>query len=94
MKQCTRCKELKPLTDFYKNRSKKDGYDCCCKECAKIKQKLYYIKRIAAQNKPYIERDILDNEMCRILKYHKNEIGNDDERLHTQFIVDVINHKI
>lgn len=93
-KQCVRCKEFKPLTDFYKNRSKKGGYSCYCKECAKIKQKPYYIKRIAALKKPSTERDILDSEMCRILKFHKNEIGNDNERLHTQFIVDVINHKI
>lgn len=32
-KQCTLCKEEKPLTDFPRNRSRKDGYEYRCKVC-------------------------------------------------------------
>jgi hypothetical protein len=32
-KQCGKCKELKPLSDFYKNKSTKDGLARWCKEC-------------------------------------------------------------
>lgn len=33
MKLCTRCRELKSLTDFGKNRSNKDGLQTHCKSC-------------------------------------------------------------
>ena len=34
MKQCTRCREFKPETEFYKNRSMKSGLASWCKTCA------------------------------------------------------------
>ena len=33
MKRCYRCKEIKPITEFYKNRAKKDGIATPCKSC-------------------------------------------------------------
>jgi len=33
LKVCCSCKEEKPLSAFYKNRSRKDGLDPCCKSC-------------------------------------------------------------
>jgi hypothetical protein len=36
MKQCTRCKNIKPLTDFSKDRYKKDGLNLACRECCKL----------------------------------------------------------
>jgi hypothetical protein len=33
MKNCSKCKQGKPLTDFYKNKSYKDGYGNQCKQC-------------------------------------------------------------
>ncbi len=33
MKQCSRCKKSKELSEFYKNSSKKDGYGSHCKAC-------------------------------------------------------------
>lgn len=32
---CTKCDEVKPLDDFYKHPTSRDGYDTKCKECAK-----------------------------------------------------------
>ena len=32
-KTCARCKQEKGITEFFKNRSKKDGYSGYCKEC-------------------------------------------------------------
>ncbi len=34
MKECRRCKEVKPLTDFYKNKANKDGLGTYCKPCS------------------------------------------------------------
>lgn len=42
MKQCTVCKELKPLEAFHRNRSKKDGRDCRCSACKNAKGRSYY----------------------------------------------------
>jgi hypothetical protein len=33
-KRCSKCRELKPLNDFYKNRSRVDGIAPECKTCA------------------------------------------------------------
>jgi hypothetical protein len=39
MKRCTRCNIEKDEKEFYKNKRKKDGLDCWCKECSYITQK-------------------------------------------------------
>ena len=33
MKPCSKCKETKPFSEFYKKRSHKDGLASCCKSC-------------------------------------------------------------
>jgi len=33
MKKCRTCKEIKPLSDFYRNKDCKDGHVSQCKEC-------------------------------------------------------------
>ncbi len=33
MKHCPNCGKDKPLTDFYQNKSKRDGHCCYCKVC-------------------------------------------------------------
>jgi len=39
MKQCNKCKEFKELTEFYKDKSRKDGLQCYCNSCKRICQK-------------------------------------------------------
>jgi len=39
MKKCTKCGEQKPLSEFYKTKLKKDGFQSCCKICADIANK-------------------------------------------------------
>lgn len=40
-KTCSKCKEVKPLDEFYKDRTKKDGLRGACKGCCDIKSKEY-----------------------------------------------------
>ena len=35
MKVCSSCKQEKPLEDFYKDKSSKDGFTFTCKECSR-----------------------------------------------------------
>jgi len=39
MKKCTKCRETKTLDCFSKNKNKKDGLECQCKDC---KSKYYF----------------------------------------------------
>lgn len=40
-KTCTKCKEEKPVSEFSKQKDKKDGLRCNCKECIKNSYKIY-----------------------------------------------------
>jgi hypothetical protein len=40
-KNCKRCLEVKPISDFGKNKNKKDGISIYCKECENKRYKLY-----------------------------------------------------
>lgn len=42
MKQCNKCKEIKPLTEYYKGKNYKSGYCAICKHCIGKKTKKYY----------------------------------------------------
>lgn len=51
------CREVKPLTDFVRNRSKPGGYASYCRECSNARQRERHAKRKAdgiPQDKPRI----------------------------------------
>lgn len=37
MKSCKKCKELKPFSEYTKNKQKKDGYNIYCRICCNLK---------------------------------------------------------
>ena len=41
-KQCSRCKEVKLLNDFPRDRKQRDGLRASCKDCNKLRQKEYH----------------------------------------------------
>ena len=43
MKQCSKCNEVKELTEFHKRSDAKDGYWTQCKMCRSQKRKEYYL---------------------------------------------------
>lgn len=40
-KRCSKCETVKPISEFYKDNTKTDGYRSYCKECKKIHGKQY-----------------------------------------------------
>lgn len=43
-KKCCKCGSIKPISEFHKNRSRKDGHCYQCKVCVKKRQQRYYDK--------------------------------------------------
>lgn len=51
MKKCSKCQIEKEISNFHKNRSKKDGLNHYCIICTKAKSKKYHIKNREKNNK-------------------------------------------
>ena len=57
VKTCNKCNVTKDISDFYKNKNRKDGHENCCIECYKAKKKIHKIiciqcgKEFATSNK-------------------------------------------
>lgn len=56
MKQCTRCKQVKPLTEFWRDRSKSDGHRSQCTECRK-RYKQSHAVQIREQQRSWHQRN-------------------------------------
>ena len=56
MKTCSKCKIEKKLTDFHRNKSKKDGLQDCCKLCCKERDKNNRLKFKEKWNRHYKEK--------------------------------------
>lgn len=79
-KKCCRCKAIKPINEFYKCSSTKDGYKGHCIDCSKVSNKLMYNnnkENYCAKAKEYYQRNrerIKSNEKVRVRKwYSKNK---------------------
>lgn len=60
MKQCTLCKEEKPLSEYYKNAKAADGHAFRCKVCTSIYYKGYNASRKVAKARVEVK-----SKVCR-----------------------------
>lgn len=70
MKLCNKCNQQKPLSDFHKDKSKKDGYYSSCKLCNKERRKQQY-----HQNKETNKQAVRDWQKAnpeKVTAYKKN----------------------
>ena len=85
-KQCTKCGDMKVITEFHKDKSTPDGLKYHCKTCKNVQSKKHY-----AENKEYYkqknadwyeenkdvflarERDLNKNRDCARRWYHNNK---------------------
>lgn len=59
-KRCKKCNNIKPLSDFYKNKSYSDGYASSCKKCILEYEKQYqaaHKKEISKKHKRYYQKN-------------------------------------
>lgn len=61
IKICSKCKQEKPISEFGKNKKRKDGLKVYCKECRKKNGSLYYSKNKESINEKHKKH------------YHKNK---------------------
>ena len=82
MKTCSKCKEEKPFSEFYKNRTRKVGYQSYCKACSRERHKSYYEKNKdlfrERHRKYYQENKERKNEYNR--KYRLENVEKERER--------------
>jgi DNA-binding XRE family transcriptional regulator len=45
LKQCSQCREIKPLHDFHRKKKSSDGRCSYCKSCASLMWKRHYLKK-------------------------------------------------
>ena len=77
MKKCTKCGVEKPLSEFNKNKSKKDGFGTECKPCAKQNLKKWLIKNPEKQKA--IKKKWYENNKEAVYKQSRNWIKNNQE---------------
>lgn len=90
MKQCRCCGEFKPESEFYLCRQRKDGLQCYCKDCYKIKNKGMSIddaKRLIATEKKNLlggwKISILNHVKAVEKRFNLIEFGGKQEVLAT-----------
>ena len=78
-KYCNRCEQDKPLSEYTKNKAKKDGLQGYCRDCAKTYRKEHYHKN----KEPYLERAKRNNLIYKLKTtrwIHKYKAENNCKR--------------
>lgn len=82
MKLCITCKISKPIPEgFHRNKAKKDGHACICKECAIAKSRKWY-----AENKEYssiAQGEYRDANKERLAETAKKWVENNRDKTRT-----------
>lgn len=69
VKKCSKCGDVKPVSEFYRQSAAKDGFRVWCKKCEKdLSKKRYYKNRKTALIKMKIYRDNNKEKKSIIMK--------------------------
>jgi len=84
-KQCTKCKEIKSLNEFYKDKYKKDGHTCGCIYCEKLTKLISYQKHKDKRQKYYLDnRDKRIQQVKIWSENNKDKVKNNGKRWREQ----------
>lgn len=75
MKICSKCKALKPASDFHKNKGKSDGLQNICKVCAKERDALSYASNESRRRLIKLTRTRKTSSNRQFLSRYKRFIG-------------------
>lgn len=86
MKCCSKCKQLKELSEFYKNKTKKDGYSGLCRLCHKQLNNSSYKKN----SKYYVIKTFKRREQCKqfLKEYKSNKPCKDCNNTFPPYVMD------
>jgi hypothetical protein len=83
MKTCSHCGEEKEESEFYKLPTTQTGLNSWCKKCmSEISTKHYYKKKATRIKKLDV--------VCAIIKEHNEDLKDDPERLHSDFLTSLV----
>lgn len=68
-KKCYTCGETKEITEFNKNKNRKDGLNSICRECSKARSKKYYAENREHHKEETIKRKLAQLETNRRFVY-------------------------
>jgi hypothetical protein len=90
MKKCAKCKINKPIIEFYKNKSHKDGLKSECKDCTKA-WRMTNKERLNNYQKKYyqLEKEGLKRSRQKFYLDHKEEILNYSKQYQLQHKEDI-----
>jgi hypothetical protein len=80
-KQCAKCAEVKPLIDFHKNNTRKDGHKYYCKVCACKEARTYRKKNLKRIHKRARERARGPQEREKKAQYNKQYVKKYPEKI-------------
>ena len=100
-KQCSKCGEIKPFSEFHKDKKGTHGLRTWCKACEREYQRKYHKdnrKKVNENSHNYYhkhkkKRKEHKRPACRILKQHSEDLSDDPERLSTDFLINIISMK-
>lgn len=97
MKKCNKCKEVKSLSEFYKDKHKVDGVTSNCKVCVKQGSSLYYsqnketvIERTSKYGKEYMKVYRVQNKeyLQNYLRQYREANSDYYKKYNQQYYVD------
>jgi len=87
-KKCSKCKNVKKISEFRKDKTRPDGYQYVCKQCNIPYYKQYHINNkneICKKNKQYyLANKILINKKAK--QYHKKNRNKNNKRTREYYV--------
>lgn len=80
-KKCTKCGEVKPLSEYHRNRHARDGHNYSCKECVRAADAKRWAKKAAARQELFFSDTHMQCSGCGEVKpfddfYHFRGVPN------------------
>jgi hypothetical protein len=88
MKTCTQCKTSKELSEFNKNKTRKDGHASMCRECWKIYYKSNYYQRGNERERLYKKNKEKREQIRELIRTRKSVPCMDCNNQYPYYVMD------